>query len=165
MKAITLTQPWATLVAIGAKKFETRSWQTSYRGPLAIHAAKGFPRWARELCMAEPFAGALSGLLEDCPPGLLYPLPLGQIVAVCDLTQIYSTNARVLSLSAVDVSFSSEDGWTGGQVSSFQLPPPEPERSFGDYSPNRYAWRLENVQALVQPVPAKGALSLWEWMP
>ena len=40
MKAITLWQPWATLVAIGAKRFETRSWSTHYRGPLAIHAAK-----------------------------------------------------------------------------------------------------------------------------
>ena len=48
MKALTLTQPWATLVAIGAKRIETRSWRTSYRGPLAIHAAKGFPKWARE---------------------------------------------------------------------------------------------------------------------
>ena len=131
MKAITLTQPWATLVSLGLKRFETRSWQTSYRGPLAIHAAKGFPRWARELCAEEPFRMALSGLLEHCPPGLLYPLPLGQIVAVCDLTEIYSTNARVLSFSALDISFRSEDGWTGGQVSSFQLPPPEPELSFG----------------------------------
>lgn len=38
MKAITLMQPWATLVAIGAKRLETRSWSTNYRGPLAIHA-------------------------------------------------------------------------------------------------------------------------------
>lgn len=44
MKAITLTQPWATLVAIGAKRIETRSWATRYRGPLAIHAAKGIER-------------------------------------------------------------------------------------------------------------------------
>ena len=40
MKAITLWQPWATLVAVGAKPFETRSWSTHYRGLLAIHAAK-----------------------------------------------------------------------------------------------------------------------------
>ena len=39
VKVLTLTQPWATLVAIGAKKIETRSWSASYRGPLAIHAA------------------------------------------------------------------------------------------------------------------------------
>lgn len=40
MKAISLWQPWATLIATGAKQIETRSWATSYRGPIAIHAAK-----------------------------------------------------------------------------------------------------------------------------
>lgn len=38
-KAITLWQPWATLVLLGLKRYETRSWPTSYRGPLVIHAA------------------------------------------------------------------------------------------------------------------------------
>ena len=32
VKALSLTQPWATLVAMGAKRIETRSWATSYRG-------------------------------------------------------------------------------------------------------------------------------------
>src|SRR6202030_2406661 len=50
MKALTLTQPWATLVAIGAKRIETRSWPTLYRGPLAIYAAKRFPKWAQDTC-------------------------------------------------------------------------------------------------------------------
>src|SRR3954451_22243677 len=48
--ALTLTQPWATLVAIGAKQIETRSWGTSYRGWLAIHAAKGYPDAAKAEC-------------------------------------------------------------------------------------------------------------------
>src|SRR3990167_8811476 len=48
MKARRLTQPGATLVNTGRKKFETRSWYTGYRGPLAIHAAKGMPGWAKE---------------------------------------------------------------------------------------------------------------------
>jgi len=39
VKTLTLSQRWATLVALGAKRIETRSWRTSYRGPLAIHAA------------------------------------------------------------------------------------------------------------------------------
>ena len=34
MKALTLTQPWATLAAIREKRLETRGWRTSYRGPL-----------------------------------------------------------------------------------------------------------------------------------
>lgn len=40
MKAITIWQPWASLLAMGIKQYETRSWATSYRGPIAIHAAK-----------------------------------------------------------------------------------------------------------------------------
>lgn len=40
MKALSLWQPWATLMALGLKKIETRSWGTKYRGPLAIHAAR-----------------------------------------------------------------------------------------------------------------------------
>ena len=48
IKFITLTQPWATLVALGVKRIETRSWRTPYRGLLGIHAAKSYPDWARE---------------------------------------------------------------------------------------------------------------------
>lgn len=49
MKALTLTQPWASLVALGEKRIETRSWGTSYRGELAIHAAASIPpAWSAE---------------------------------------------------------------------------------------------------------------------
>lgn len=40
MKALTLYQPWASLMAMGVKKNETRPRRTNHRGPLAIHAAK-----------------------------------------------------------------------------------------------------------------------------
>ena len=39
MKAITIWQPYAQAIALGLKKFETRSWPTKYRGKLAIHAS------------------------------------------------------------------------------------------------------------------------------
>ena len=52
MKALTLWQPWATLIATGKKQIETRSWPTRYRGPLAIHAGKHKIKEAslRQLC-------------------------------------------------------------------------------------------------------------------
>ena len=34
MKAPSLWQPWASAIAVGAKRVETRSWPTNYRGPL-----------------------------------------------------------------------------------------------------------------------------------
>lgn len=49
MKALSLHQPWASLVALGVKTIETRSWSTSYRGPLAIHAAKRTPEYGLEV--------------------------------------------------------------------------------------------------------------------
>ena len=39
MKAITIWEPYATAIAIGLKKYETRTWKTNYRGPIAIHAS------------------------------------------------------------------------------------------------------------------------------
>ena len=52
MKALTIWQPWASLIARGVKQYETRSWATKYRGPIAIHAA-----------MKNPLSVSLSG---DC---------------------------------------------------------------------------------------------------
>ena len=41
MKAITVSQPFASLIASGEKWVENRRWHCGYRGPLAIHAGKG----------------------------------------------------------------------------------------------------------------------------
>ena len=39
MKVLSLTEPYATLIKNGKKKVETRSWKTSYREELYIHAS------------------------------------------------------------------------------------------------------------------------------
>jgi len=139
MKALTLTQPWATFVAIGAKKIETRSWNTTYRGQLAIHAAKGFPNDAQLLCFREPFRSHLGAHVNF---GETYvgdhKFPLGAVVATCDLVNV----VRIYADTNI---------------------PGKPELMFGDYSVGRYMWFLENVVALPEPIAAKGALSLWEW--
>ena len=147
MKALTLTQPWATLVAIGAKRIETRSWQTKYRGPLAIHAAKGFPKWAREFT-SDPvcFEARVKGHARYP----VNPYPLGCVLATCTL-------ANVLPVEVVD---------NTGNVFNVSLEPlSDQERAFGDYSLGRFAWILEDVRILPEPIPAKGARSLWEWVP
>ncbi|MDX3885575.1 MAG: ASCH domain-containing protein [Sphingomonas sp.] len=41
MKALSIRQPWAFSIIHGGKDIENRSWPTRYRGPLAVHAAKG----------------------------------------------------------------------------------------------------------------------------
>lgn len=50
VKALTMTDPWGTLVALGAKRIEIRSWSTPHNGPLAIHVAKSLPAWASDCC-------------------------------------------------------------------------------------------------------------------
>lgn len=150
MKALTLIQPWATLIAIGAKCIETRSWATKYRGPLAIHASQKFPRWAKDLCFEQNIGNAL--LCARIWGGTIYTLedlPLGCMVAVCQLVEC----EPIL-----------RPGWRylDETIQPFTIPE-EPERSFGDYTPGRYAWILANVQPLPRPIPAKGSLGLWEW--
>jgi activating signal cointegrator 1 len=90
MKGLSLWQPWAQLVAIGAKKIETRSWGTDYRGPLAIHATKAFPASAKNLCMGTPFMDALmcAGYSGT------YELPHGAIVAVANLHRVGEIERR-----------------------------------------------------------------------
>lgn len=46
MKVLTIKQPFASLIASGLKEFEFRSWKTSYRGELLIHAGKSVDKEA-----------------------------------------------------------------------------------------------------------------------
>src|SRR5882724_6996560 len=75
MKCLSVCQPWATLLMLGAKVLETRSWKTGYRGPVAIHSSKKFTPTAKLLCGREPFASALLRAQvtshEQLPPGVI----------------------------------------------------------------------------------------------
>lgn len=44
MKAITILEPWATLIVEGKKTIETRNWDTNYRGKILIHSSKTLMR-------------------------------------------------------------------------------------------------------------------------
>jgi hypothetical protein len=137
MKALTLTQPWATLVALGQKRIETRDWWTSYRGEIAITAAKKFPEGARRLVPQEPFASIVGAL----------PLPTGSVVAVVRLTECFKFDARTAMLIE-------------GRSLLGKLPDHEAE--FGDYSAGRYGFVFADVVALREPVPCRGMLNIWE---
>lgn len=80
MRAITLHQPWATLVAIGAKEYETRSWSTNHRGPLAIHAAKTEDHL--DLANENPY---MREALREYGYRSIMQLPLGKVLAVVEL--------------------------------------------------------------------------------
>jgi hypothetical protein len=85
VKALTLTQPWATLIAVGAKRIETRSWATDYHGQIAIHAAKGLgpvggKRGLYEQCLEQPFRDVIAEAFRISPVeafDAVRSLPLG----------------------------------------------------------------------------------------
>ncbi len=91
MKALTLTQPWASLVALGHKRVETRSWRTHYRGPLAIHAAKGFPPEAREFAVAERAFGRLPARIAR-----------GAVICTIDLMDCQDAEVAAFDLSGLE---------------------------------------------------------------
>jgi hypothetical protein len=44
MKAISIRQPWASLIVAGHKDVENRSWRTSFRGQIYVHASQTMKR-------------------------------------------------------------------------------------------------------------------------
>ncbi len=138
MKAITLTQPWSSMVAIGAKKIETRSWRTTYRGLIAIHAAKSFPLSAQEV--AEDNLDWYRTELKEAGIESIEQFPLGKIVAVANLRNCIPAEEAFPRITV-------DESW------------------LGDYSPGRWAWVLSDVHRMITEVAAKGSLGLWTWKP
>ncbi|WP_020468392.1 ASCH domain-containing protein [Zavarzinella formosa] len=73
--ALSIKQPWATLLVSGIKKIEIRLWPTTIRGPVFIHAAKipdprpeGWEYLTPELKLISELGGQLMGMavLEEC---------------------------------------------------------------------------------------------------
>ncbi len=140
MKAITIKQPWATLIALGEKNFETRSWQTKYRGPLAIHAGKSIDKDACE-------DSWIKGVLKEHGITSHKELQTGVVLATVELVDCYRVEATLGHASVLT---------KGKTLNGLEV-------AFGDYTEGRYAWELTNLQVLPEPMPAKGQLSLWEW--
>lgn len=139
MKALTIHQPFATLIALGEKRFETRGWVTKYRGPIAIHAAK---KVVRKVCLEEPFRSVLAkhGYTAD-------NLPTGAVVATATLAGCHPVLATEQKAALIG---------SGEYVEGNEL-------AFGWYEESRYAWEVTEVKQ-IDPVPAKGQQGLWNWM-
>jgi hypothetical protein len=129
MKAISLHQPWATAVAIGAKKFETRSWSTSHLGPLTIHAAKKKSKSQRQMFALFMEHDVISLYFRDAGITTFEQLPFGALIATTNVNFCATTNL---------------------------LKPDPTEALLGDFSEDRYAWRLEDPKRFEKPVPYKG---------
>jgi hypothetical protein len=133
MKALSLHQPWATLILLGIKRLETRSWQTDHTGRLAIHASRSFPFEARQLCRQAPIFSLLAeaGFAhpDDLPRGAL----LGTVLV-----------RRCLRTEELDVE-------ALGDI----------ERALGNFGPRRWAWLLEEPERFDRPIPYRGMLGVF----
>lgn len=142
MKALSLWQPWASLVALGEKRIETRLWSTRHRGLIAIHATAKLP--ASYLGVSrrhDAFQTELADVL--CARRIevgqrIEMLPRGAVLCIAKLHDVQETRSVREILC-------------------------ERERIFGNYEDGRYAWFLEVVEKYEPPIPAKGNRMLWNW--
>ena len=164
IKAITIWQPWGSAIAIEAKGYETRGWATSYRGPIAIHAAK------------RPYMNIIKTLPADTRRILQQllnyegeALPTGAVICTAELVNVWhivynpGTDVDVAKNIPIGAESMSKDK----HAPDFHdyIVPTAQEFALGDWTPGRYAWELRNIKLLPEPIPAKGQQGLWNWEP
>ncbi|GMQ64360.1 ASCH domain-containing protein [Vallitalea maricola] len=137
-KAITIIQPWATLIAVAAKKIETRSWKTNYRGEIYIHAGK---KLDRDFCYQD-----ISKKVLNMNGYNTENLPTGVIIAKANLVDC----AKVVASKEGSAILEGDRQYTVGNYEFY----------FGNYEVGRYGWILQDIES-INPIPAKGQLSIW----
>ncbi len=152
LPALSLWQPYASLIFTGDKKHETRSWALpeKYRNALvAIHATVGFPpiedrglgKLVRERfgehAMATPprFDDE-----DDDIPASTY-LPRGALIGTCRFVNCMPTQ-RV--------------SWAGSTEKICVR-----DNLCGDFSIGRFAWLVHDAQLFTKPVPMRGSRQFW----
>ncbi len=138
MKALSVWQPWASLIVSGKKKIETRPWPAPYsiRGQrIAIVSTKVIRADQRKASEEPSFQAhyADAGL----PP--LNELPMG-----CVLGTVVVETCREIDSELME-----------------ELD--ENEEAFGWYRPGRFAWLLREPELFDRPVPARGGQGAWNW--
>jgi activating signal cointegrator 1 len=138
MKALTIQQPSASLLAVGATSLLTSRQPTDERGPIAIYAAWTFPMADMVLLKRHHYREALGQHYfgDELDAGYL---PTGAVVAVGLLTDCLSTN------------------------DPDNLPPlGSPQSYFADFTADRFIWRFDQVRRLEVPIKCGGARGFWE---
>jgi hypothetical protein len=163
VKAITILQPFASLIAVGAKMYETRSWATKYQGPIAIHAGKCDMIYGLSSETVDAVIKAFAGTRHDAKRAGMNcdcVYPFGAVVAVAELKGCH----RIIRTHTCDpdtgkpsaiIDIGEYGGW---RIDGDDL-------LFGDFTPGRFAWELADVKPLKEPVPARGRQGLWTLPP
>lgn len=91
MKALTVRQPWAWAIIYGGKDIENRTWTTTFRGTLAIHAGgnldpvKEFPPGVAPPVIERLARAAIIGVVEivdivECSDSVWFEGPFGWVL-------------------------------------------------------------------------------------
>ena len=157
MKALTLHQPWASVVACGVKTIETRSWRPpasfQYGDRIAIHAS------ARKPVGLIPGKGDRPTLISSSYQDLWKPLnpeqalelPLGAVVATAALVAAKVVWEEIPESSSVVVA----------DVPGSLFRSTVPTDPYGDFGVGRWLWFLEDIEAIDPPVKVRGYQRLW----
>lgn len=161
MKAISLWQPWATLLVMGIKKIETRSWPIRHRGPLLIHAAKRKIKSEIEnYSEDETFDAAFHAIGGTIGKTTLYDLPYGAILGAVDVIDCFSTNSiksnPELKSRLLKENYTPNYGEDSCREECYS------EWDLGNYANDRYGWVCDNFRPLGEPIPYKGEQGLFE---
>jgi hypothetical protein len=135
MRALTLWQPWASLLAVGIKRHETRSWRIPPKllgARIAIHAGSGR---APETMISPELAEICERTFGS---GWRTTLPKGRILCTCVLGADLATEEEVDAADADDV-------------------------ASGIWTPGRHAWRIDDVRPVHDSGPVSGKQGLWTW--
>lgn len=138
MKVLSMIQPWASLFVLREAKYETRSWKTNYRGPLAIHTSKKMDKDTLSYAAIQSLLGKHGYTKEN--------LPTGKIIAVCRLENCLRVTENNETWAVLE----------DGQVVSGN------DYFLGDFKVGGYAWEVQDMKMLDEFIPAKGQLGLWE---
>jgi hypothetical protein len=167
-KALTLYQPWASLVAVGAKTIETRPWSTSYRGELWIHAGKRRMNLDDgSLKLWWQYREKLESQLDSRH---WETLPYGQVIARAQLMTIVPTS-QCSRPSYFEIGYGDlpDRGWDmaipehddGDDTVLIS----DANAHCGNFDHGRFAWLLDDVEELPwdERVEARGAQRIWNW--
>lgn len=138
MRAITVWQPYASLLISDIKKYETRSWKTKYRGPIAIHAAKQPIKQVQKL-LPEDVQRAINAIVKKHRDKKI-AFPLSAIVGTAELIECHLID------------------------DSFFKTLSEDEKMMGDFTIGRYAWEFKNKSTALQVPDIIGGQGLWNWV-
>ena len=151
MNALTVREPWASLIANGVKQIETRHWYPPRHivgQRIAIHASKGLSEGEIGWFLETPAAYDALTEVMWCGGGSVataFPATRGRVLATATLTDVLIFTH--INVSKIIAEF-------GASIDELQ---------FGDFSAGRYGWMLTDVQPLPEPIPARGQQGLWEW--